>query len=402
MMQTKTILIVLAALGLIIASYWLLYPRGEEADWKRLQYTLGAPGPRTGSSPPDKFPIMNDLDGAEEQVDGIRVFVETYPQSKHIRTIIDDYLLPNLWLDAAEGGINATYGRRSLAELAIKYHAVIAPEEEKEFFKMVLDKLKKIPGSEEFRQKLMEDRKQEEMYALKEEFKNRKDIPDFFKNRMETITRLGYPGTHGKATPEFLEFLRKVEQQDAVIELQIKGTEPEKDVFSRIAYDIQYHLSREAGVSVSLTEYIKNKEQVKARLIIEVSPEVESIPVTVTYTPTSTTYTSKKLSREWDNGLQRWAYTYVDSTEVKTESARSEGAEYPMLKAELLFETVDGGVSRRENITSGRQFERFQGKILVSEIGEGSEVVDGTYAYSAQNLAFRAIHTLIGEAMDFE
>ncbi|MCP4150554.1 MAG: hypothetical protein GY757_22600 [bacterium] len=396
----KAIILCILLVVLICAAWWLFYPRGEEADWARLQDTLGQPGKRTTDSPRDKFPIVNDLDGAEEQLDAIRVFVETYRQSPHIETIIRDYLLPNLWIDIENNGISGTYGNRYLSELAMTYHERIKPKEKKKFFQVIQDELAKIENSGEFAGKLSDDLKEEEMYDFKENLKN-SDIPEQTKKRLETLKRLSYPGTHGAATPAFLNYIESLQEEEPVIELQVTGSEPEKGLLAHIASEVGGYLSREAGVTAARKKYLENRK-VTAKLLISVLSEIEKIGVTVSHIPTSSTQTTQKLSRQWNNGLQRWEYQRTATKTAKTEGRRESQATYPLLKAEITFQTADGNTLWKGKITSGWSFNHFKGKIAVWEIGEGSEVVDGSYSYSAENLALRSVYILIGEALDFK
>ena len=83
---------IIISITFVCIAVWYLYPRGEAADWKRLQKILVQPGKRASDDfTTDKFPNRSDKEKGGKQVMAIRTFAQNYPESPYIQTIIHEY-----------------------------------------------------------------------------------------------------------------------------------------------------------------------------------------------------------------------------------------------------------------------------------------------------------------------
>ena len=391
-----------AALGVVAAiavavAVTKLRPGGEEGDIRRLEGLLGSADAVLQGGGHSAFPDMADSEVATQQVEAIRRFATTYPQSPYVDRILEAHLLPNLAIDVEGNGLLIAGGADTqwMSLLAWEIHQ-LAPERRPTFAADLEKRMGEVPKSGFALEKLAEALGDKAMAARAWMRRVSDDSETLLERRRSVLAAAPAPGAgavmHG--------MLKEAKSAGDVLVVDVRGHEPNKGVHDELRGALNWRLAYHAGLGCASPDAVDPNARVIGRLVVRLSDEVRRLPVVVNYQPSLVTTTSQRLRPTWVHGVQRFDFRWVETKTTTAEGGGAEGEQYPILSAKVSLGPAEGKAAWSDEMTSdwlwtdpGGGGER-RGEALV----EGAEVPSSDFRYSVENLADRVAHALLGEA----
>lgn len=141
--------------------------------------------------------------------------------------------------------------------------------------------------------------------------------------------------------------------------------------------------------------------KIHAKLIIDISPSIENIPVVIKHMPATSTITETRLKRQYSSALQRWEYAPTKVEREFTTGGGKEQTTYPKLNASVTLLAKDGTKLWEGDADSAWRWGLFEGAYKPYRIGEQSEISTSTLVESAHHLGLQVVYLLIGDVLDF-